>query len=70
MLDSVYGTIRTGLEFAYLMSRYVRLYAAGFLLVAFSAGAQPPTVARIQDGSADVCWSPDIEWPVPCDDED
>lgn len=25
-------------------------------------------VATVQDG--DVCWDPDVEFPVPCDDED
>jgi hypothetical protein len=32
--------------------------------------AGPDTAFRIQDGDADLCWSPDYEWPVPCDDEE
>ena len=30
-------------------------------------GLRAPAWATIQDES---CWSPDIEYPVPCDDED
>lgn len=46
------------------MLRLLRLCAAMALLAAGSS----TLLARIQDGSADLCWSPDNEWPVPCDD--
>jgi hypothetical protein len=26
-------------------------------------------IGRIQDGSADVCWATDAEFPVPCDED-
>jgi hypothetical protein len=48
------------------MLRFVGICAAAFVL----ALGPVPLLARIQDGSADVCWEPDLEWPVPCDDED
>ena len=48
------------------MVRFLCLCVAAAQLVAGPA----PLLARIQDGSADLCWTPDHEWPVPCDDED
>ncbi len=48
------------------MWRFVCLSAAFVILV----WGVDPLAARIQDGSADVCWEPDHEWPVPCEDED
>lgn len=48
------------------MLRLVRICAA----LIFLASGAVPVPARIQDGSADVCWEPDYEWPVPCDDEE
>jgi hypothetical protein len=51
------------------MSRIFSLCAVGILMAAFPAVAGSSIIARIQDGSADVCWSPDNEWPVPCDEE-
>jgi hypothetical protein len=53
-------------EILYPMSRFVCLSAAVVILVCGVGSLQ----ARIQDGSADVCWEPDHEWPVPCDDEE
>ncbi len=48
------------------MSRFVGICAAVVLLVS----GPGYLLSRIQDGTADLCWSPDHEWPVPCDDED
>jgi hypothetical protein len=47
------------------MSRFVGIYMAAFML----AFGPVPLPARVQDESSDLCWSPDHEWPVPCDDE-
>ena len=69
-LDWVYGTIAAGQRsYSTLMSRIFSLCAVGILMAAFPAVTGSSIIARIQDGSADVCWSPDNEWPVPCDEE-
>ena len=47
----------------------IMLAASGFLVLLPLGMTLPATPQRIQDGAADVCWSPDYEWPVPCDDE-
>lgn len=52
------------------MPRFVYMCVATVLQVSLLAMPGPPVYGRIQDGSADVCWSPDSEWPVPCNDED
>jgi len=41
---------------------------AVMLMCAVVAVTAPPH--RIQDGSADVCWDPDMEFPVPCEDDE
>jgi hypothetical protein len=40
-------------------------------LVAMPPGAEAglTLIGRIQDGSADVCWATDAEFPVPCDED-
>jgi hypothetical protein len=41
------------------------------LLLALSlAVAGVPTLAREQDEGAGLCWDPDIEFPVPCDEDE
>jgi hypothetical protein len=35
---------------------------------AVAYGAQPGVNARVHSG--EVCWDPDVEFPVPCDDDD
>jgi hypothetical protein len=39
------------------------------LPVAAGNAAGPPVGARVQDGGG-ICWVPDVEFPVPCDDDD
>jgi hypothetical protein len=39
-------------------------------LVPATAVLSVPAEASLQDGSADVCWSPDAEFPVPCDEDE
>lgn len=39
------------------------------VLAPAGAGAGGALPGRIQDGSADVCWATDVEFPVPCDEE-
>jgi hypothetical protein len=41
------------------------------VLVAMPPGAEAglTLIGRIQDGSADVCWATDAEFPVPCDED-
>jgi hypothetical protein len=40
-------------------------------MVAMPIGADAGLIliGRIQDGSADVCWATDAEFPVPCDED-
>lgn len=33
-------------------------------------GADDSAVARVQDEDAGQCWDPDIEFPVPCDEDE
>ncbi len=52
------------------MWRFVSLSALFGTLAALSPlAAEAGVMQRLQDGSADVCWSPDHEWPVPCNEE-
>ncbi len=44
-----------------------RLYMLLVLACAIAAGAVPAARATIQD---DSCMEPDIEYPVPCDDDE
>jgi hypothetical protein len=52
------------------MLHYLRFAVLCVALALTTALAVSPAWARIQDGSADVCWSPDNEFPVPCNDDD
>jgi hypothetical protein len=41
------------------------VFAAGLLLI---TAAQ--ATARVQDEDAGQCWDPDVEFPVPCDEDE
>jgi len=38
------------------------------VVVLFATGSLAPVHARVQE--AQSCWEPDIEYPVPCDDDE
>ncbi len=44
------------------------LAALAAVPAAVAHGKSPRTDARVHDGQ--VCWDPDVEFPVPCDDDD
>jgi hypothetical protein len=52
-----------------MQGRFILAFAA-LLQVAIpvAVAARTPTHHRVQTES--VCWVPDVEFPVPCDDED
>lgn len=52
------------------MLRVIRICAAMALFAGVAVFVAWPAHARIQDGSADICWSPDNEFPVPCDEDE
>ena len=52
------------------MLHYLRFAMLCAVLALTGLLAVSPALARIQDGSADVCWSPDNEFPVPCNDDE
>ena len=46
----------------------MRIAAKFLALLAAVLALAVPAGARVQEGS--LCWSPDIEFPVPCDEDD
>lgn len=48
----------------------MRRVAAVMALLAGLLGLAGPAAAELPDGSADLCWVPDCEFPVPCDEDE